>query len=449
MYKLAIIGFGVVGQGLAEILQKHRERLRREHGFEYSVVAVSDFNKGSAYDPKGLDLAMLLELAKSEGISRYPGAQTGWDALDTIKKSNADVVIEATYTNIQTGEPAYSHFRTALGAGKHLVTTNKGPTALFFRELAFLARQKKVHFRYEGTVMSGTPALNLAELFLAGNEIREIRGIVNGTTNFILTNMEKGKSYAEALREAQELGFAEAVPDADVEGFDAMAKVIILAKAVMGADIRVSDVDRTGITKITLQDIETARTEGKRWKLIGRVVREGGIVRASVKPEKLDVADPLAGVGGATNALTFQTDLIRNVTIIGPGAGKIETGYSILVDLLAIHRFESIEKHAAEVMASRALSKARTAAARVEKAAEKTARRAVKKAKASRRPAKKAARKTMKKVIRRAKKVVRRAKKAATRAARKAPRAKKAAGKAKKTAPRAKKASARMRKGRR
>ncbi|MCX5752189.1 MAG: homoserine dehydrogenase [Candidatus Krumholzibacteria bacterium] len=338
MYKLAIVGFGVVGQGLAEILLEHRERLKKEHGFEYSVVAVSDFVKGAAYDPKGLDLAKLLALAKENGISQYPGAKTGWNAIDTIVKSNADVVVEATYTDIKTAEPAYSHFKAALNSGKHLVTTNKGPTALFFREVAALAKSKKVQFRYEGTVMSGTPALNLVALCLAGNEIREIRGIVNGTTNFILTNMEKRKSYADALKEAQDLGFAEAVPDADVEGFDAMAKVVILAKAVMGADLKVADVDRTGITRITLDDINNAKAEGKRWKLIGRVAREGGAVRASVRPEKLDVADPLAGVGGATNALTFSTDLIRNVTIIGPGAGKIETGYSILVDLLAINR---------------------------------------------------------------------------------------------------------------
>ena len=353
MQKIAIVGFGVVGQGLAEILLRHRERLRRECGFEYSVVAVSDFVKGAAYDPKGLDLAKVLELAKSNGISRYPAAQTGWNALDTIRKSNADVVAEATFTNIKTAEPAYSHFKAALESGKHLVTTNKGPTALFFRELAALAKSKKVQFRYEGTVMSGTPALNLAELCLAGNEIKEIRGIVNGTTNFILTNMEKGKSYAEALKEAQDLGYAEAVPDADVEGFDAMAKVVILAKAVMGADIKVADVDRTGITKITLDDINAARAEGKRWKLIGRLSREGGAVRASVRPEKLDIADPLAGVGGATNALTFSTDLIRNVTIIGPGAGKIETGYSILVDLLAIHRTAPAAKKSAPKKASK------------------------------------------------------------------------------------------------
>jgi len=347
MQRIAIIGFGVVGQGLAEILLRHGQRLRKEYGFEYSVVAVSDFVKGAAYDPKGLDLAKVLELAKTNGISRYPAAQTGWNALDTIRKSNADVVAEATFTNIKTAEPAYSHFKAALESGKHLVTTNKGPTALFFRELAALAKSKKVQFRYEGSVMSGTPVLNLAELCLAGNEIKEIRGIVNGTTNFILTNMEKGKSYAAALKEAQDLGYAEAVPDADVEGFDAMAKVVILAKAVMGADVKVADVDRTGITKITLDDINAAKAEGKRWKLIGRLSREGGVVRASVRPEKLDIADPLAGVGGATNAITFSTDLIRDVTIIGPGAGKIETGYSILVDLLAIHRAAAVPRKAA------------------------------------------------------------------------------------------------------
>jgi len=412
MYRLAIIGFGVVGQGLAEILLKHRERLRRDHGFEYSVVAVSDFNKGAAYDPKGLDLAELLDLAKANAISRYPGVLTGWDALGTIANSNADIVVEATYTNIKTAEPAYSHFKAALESGKHLVTTNKGPTALYFREVAALAKSKKVQFRYEGTVVSGTPALNLAELCLAGNEIREIRGIVNGTTNFILTNMEKGKSYAEALKEAQDLGYAEAVPDADVEGFDAMAKVIILAKAVMGADISVADVDRTGITKITLQDIESATAEGKRWKLIGRVAREGGVVRASVGPEKLDISDPLAGVGGATNALTFSTDLIRNVTIIGPGAGKIETGYSILIDLLAIHRMAAGTRAAAKPAPKKTQKRAPKKAPR--KGPKKAAVRAIPKRrakKAAQRTVKRAAKKPLKKAARRVRRTSARARK--------------------------------------
>ena len=338
MHKLAFIGFGVVGQGLAEILRDKKEELKERYGFECSIVAVSDFKKGSAYRAEGLDIAKLLELASKDAIGECPGAETGWDALKTIEKSNADTIVEVSYTDIKTGEPAHAHFKAALGSGKHLVTTNKGPTALFFAELKELAASKGVHFRFEGTVLAGTPALDLAEFCLAGSEISEIRGIMNGTTNFILTNMERGKSYEAALKEAQELGYAEAVPDADVEGWDALAKVMILAKSVMGADIGVKEVDRTGITGITLDDVKKAKEDGKRWKLIGRVVREGGGVRASVKPEMIDLADPLAAVGGATNALTFVTDLLGDVTIVGPGAGKAETGFSLLSDLLQIHR---------------------------------------------------------------------------------------------------------------
>lgn len=338
MQKLAFVGFGVVGQGLAEILIQKRDALAERYGYEYSVVAVSDFNKGSALDANGLDLSKVLSLAKDNKISEYPGAETGLDALATIMQSNADIVVEATYTDIKTGEPAYSHFKAALESGKHIVTTNKGPTALFFRELNALAKSKGVHFLYEGTVVSGTPTLNLNDLCLAGNDVSEIRGILNGTTNFILTNMEQGKSYEAALKEAQELGYAEAKPDADVEGWDALAKVVILAKSVMGADVGIEDVDRTGITAITLEDIAQAKKEGKRWKLIGKVTRDGNGVRASVKPEKVKLTDPLASVGGATNALTFVTDLMGEVTIVGAGAGKIETGFSLLADLLRIHR---------------------------------------------------------------------------------------------------------------
>ncbi len=337
MQKLAFIGFGVVGEGLAEILMNKRDDLRDRYGFEYSIVAVSDFKKGSAYNPDGLDPEKLLQLANAGSISEYPEAQTGLDALTTIEESNADTVVEVTYTDIETGQPAYQHFRAALESGKNLVTTNKGPTALFLDELTELARSNEVEFRYEGTVMAGTPVLNLCESCLAGNTIREIRGILNGTTNYILTNMEEGKAYQEVLKKAQELGYAEADPTADVEGYDALAKVVILARSVLNAGISPSDVKRTGITGIKPEDVEEAKKEGKSWKLIGRVTAGGGIVSASVKPEKIDRADPLASVGGATNALTFDTDLLGDVTIVGAGAGKTETGFSLLSDILAIH----------------------------------------------------------------------------------------------------------------
>jgi len=337
-YKLAFVGFGTVGQGLAEILLNKKERLRQNYDFQCCVVAISDIQKGSAYHQDGLDLEQVLALARETGrVDGYPGATTGWDSLKTIRESGADIVVEVSYTDIETGEPAISHVKAALESGKHVVTSNKGPAALAGWELTHLAARNGVSFRYEGTVLSGTPALNLALETLAGTEIRGVRGILNGTTNYILSEMEKGKEYQETLKVAQELGYAEAKPDADVEGWDALAKILIIANLIMGGNLKVADVPRTGITGITLQDMETARLENKRWKLIAQAWREGEAVKAKVSPEKVPMDDFLAGVGGVTNALTFDTDLLDKVTIVGPGAGKLETGFSLLADMLSIH----------------------------------------------------------------------------------------------------------------
>jgi len=339
-HKVALIGFGTVGQGLCEILLSKRESLKKNLGFEWDVVAVSDIQKGAVYAPDGLDVKQLLSLAEAgKSLETYTGkAEKGWDALKTIRESNASIVCELAYTDIKTGEPATSHCRAAFETGKHIVTSNKGPAALRYRELAALAEKHGVRFMIEGTVMSGTPVLNLLRNDLAGNDVTAIRGILNGTTNYILTEMEAGQAYADVLKEAQRLGYAEADPTADVEGFDALAKVTILANVVMGENLKPSDIPCKGISKITLDDIAEAKKQGKRWKLIGEVRRDGGAVKASVAPMMIDLSHPLAGVGGAVNALTFTTDLMGDVTITGKGAGKVETGFSILTDMIDIHR---------------------------------------------------------------------------------------------------------------
>lgn len=335
--RILFVGFGTVGQGLAELLIEKEVLLARQFDMEFEVVGIADAIKGYAYDPDGLDLRAALELVRSDTpLSALNAGGFSGDALEMIQTAAADVMLEATYTDIKTGEPATSHIRQALKSGMHVATTNKGPVALHYRELADLALENGVRFLFEGTVMSGTPVLNLVRETLAGSELNEIKGILNGTTNYILTRMETGLSYEEALKKAQELGYAEAVPDADVLGWDALAKVTILSKVVFDAERDPFDYPCEGITGISADAIADAGKRGKRFKLIGRVWREEGTVQAAVAPEEVDLSHPLAGVMGASNALTFVTDTLGEVTIVGPGAGRRETGFSLLNDLIQI-----------------------------------------------------------------------------------------------------------------
>ncbi len=339
-FKLAFIGFGTVGQGLSEILLEKKDMLADKYDFHFTVVAISDIMKGSIYNKNGLDLSKILKLVNSgRKLDEYPEGVKGLDSLTTIKETNANTIIEITFTDVKTGEPALTHIKTALSEGKHVVSTNKGPVVNQAIDLLDMAKSKNLHYRFEGVVLSGTPALNLAKYTLAGNKIKGFRGILNGTTNYILTKMEEGMSYEEALKTAQELGYAEADPTGDVEGLDALGKVVILSNVVLGKKISWKDVQRKGITEITTKDIEKAKAEGKRWKLIGSAeIQEDGSVIAKVSPEKLPQTDPLASINNAINALTYITDELGPVTIIGPGAGRRETGFSLLIDLLEINR---------------------------------------------------------------------------------------------------------------
>ena len=341
-HKLALIGFGTVGQGLAEILRDKGEKLRGRYGFEAQIVAIATATRGAIYHPDGLDINAALRTVQEAGsLNDYPealGLVRGWDSLFAIRESNADTIVETTWTDLETGEPAISHVRAAFEGGKHVVTSNKGPVALAYRELQRLAEARGVQWGIEGTVMAGTPALRLARTALAGCQISQIRGILNGTTNFILTKMEEEITYEEALAEAQRLGYAEADPTADVEGHDALGKLLILAAVVMDTPLAWEQVNCQGISGLTLDDVAQARAGGKRWKLIAQLSRAGEEVEASVGPQAIPANAPLAGVRGATNAITYVTDLLGEVTLVGPGAGQQETGYALLADLLEIHR---------------------------------------------------------------------------------------------------------------
>lgn len=341
-HKLALIGFGVVGQGLAEIIRDKNDSLRNDLGLDTKIVAISDAIKGSIYHPDGIEIDIALQIVKKTGsLNDYPdkeGLIKGWDSFQTIRDSNADSIIEVTFTDVKTGQPAIDHCKAAFESGKNVVMSNKGPVAMAYNELSELARKNGVRWGFEGTVMSGTPALRTPLVTLAGNEIKEIRGILNGTTNYILTKMEEGLTYETALKQAQELGYAEADPTSDVEGYDALYKIVILANVVMNVPLKKEEVTCKGISKITLEDVQKAKAEGKRWKLIARVRKEGDYVTAAIGPETIAITDPLASVLGATNAITYECDLAGPITLIGAGAGRTETGFSLLIDLINIAR---------------------------------------------------------------------------------------------------------------
>ena len=338
-YKLALIGFGNVGQGLAEILARKASLLREKFEVDIRIVAVCDLYKGSIANADGFDpQALLNHIGEMGDLTEFPAPNEGWDARETIEKSGANVLVELSFTDLKTGEPALSHIIQALESGMSVATTNKGPAALHFPRLLELCKEHGGEIGVEGTVMSGTPTLALGMNMLAASGVTRIQGILNGTTNYILGEMESGADYADALKDAQAKGYAEADPTGDVDGHDAAAKVVILANLVMGQSMAMKDVDCTGISGVTGSQIQSAQAENQRWKLIGTLESVNGQLEGSVKPVKLDASHPLYGISGATNAITYSTDLLGDITLIGPGAGRIETGYAIIGDILSFSR---------------------------------------------------------------------------------------------------------------
>jgi len=332
---IALVGFGTVAQGLCKILLEKRDILKRDHQFEFEIVAVSTRSRGTMFHPAGLSLSYLNYLAQND----IPFAENlkEWDAEDMIRESNASVVIELAHSNLVDAEPALTHCRTAFKTGKHVICGNKGPAAVAYSQMKALARKQGCAFLNEATVLSGTPTFSFLNNSLKGNQISGLRGILNGATNFILNEMESGSSYDDALNQAEKLGYLEADHSADIDGYDAQAKLAILANELFDLTFDLTDIKREGIGSITQVHIEAARRSGKRWKLIATLSIDGDDVIAHVRPEELDLTDPLAQVNGSMNAITFSTDLLGDITITGPGAGGLETGYAVLSDLLTLN----------------------------------------------------------------------------------------------------------------
>lgn len=337
--RLWVVGVGTVGRWLIRALDAQAATLSSRYGFTPRVVGVANARDGFVYDARGLHLPTVLGLSSAgRPITDLPGVSHWPNALAGLEATEADVLVELTASPRSGGEPGVAHMREALGRRISVVTSNKWPVALHGVELADLARTGGAAFRAESTVMSGTPVLSTLVDGLAGTSPVRVRGILNATANFILTLMEEGKSYDEALAEAKEAGLAERDPSADVDGYDSMAKTMILAGLVFARQLRAEDVPRRGIAQIDTDEVMDAVAANSRIRLVSEVVLSEGGLTARVEPMRLPIEDPLARIEGATNAVVCEADPVGEISIVGPGAGPELAGQGVFSDVIAVAR---------------------------------------------------------------------------------------------------------------
>ena len=330
--RIILCGFGVVAQSLSKLLESRTSDLYSKYGMKPRIVGVFD-SKGCAYNNSGLDLKKLVKAKKEFGSVRaYDKSQKIISGLDIIESVDADVLIETTASNYNDAEPGMSHIIAAMKKGLHVISVNKGPLALAFPSLMELATYNQVLLRFSGTVGGGTPILDYAKNSLRGERIVSFQGILNGTTNYILTNMGNGLSFDDALSDAKKKGYVEADESLDLDGLDAAAKLVILANWIMGMKVTMPDIIKKGIRKVNTNDIKNAEKNGSAVKLIASCDKE-----LTVSPIEIKINDPLC-VNGTLNAISFTSEHSGTQTIIGRGAGGTETASSILRDLIDIRK---------------------------------------------------------------------------------------------------------------
>lgn len=330
--KIILMGFGSVGKGVSESISIKKEDIKNKHGIDLKLVAVADSSSSAIFE-QGLDEKLLIETKEKEGnLSNYSEFGSSINGESVLDQVEYDLLVEATPTNIENGEPAKSLTIKAFSSGKDVVTSNKGHLALFFSEMIEVANKNNVEFKYEASVGGAMPIINFAEETLPSSKIHSIVGILNGTTNYILSRMTtEGTTYKNTLEESQQLGIAETDPTQDVEGIDAACKTVILANSILGIPATYSDVEVEGISKITSEAIELAGKEGYLIKLIAEVSKDS----LNVSPRLVKKNSPYA-IEGTLNMATLKTDLSDEVTVVGKGAGSIETASAILTDIINI-----------------------------------------------------------------------------------------------------------------
>lgn len=337
--RLSFIGFGNVARALVRLLERKQPLLKEKYDITYSITGIATGRHGFAVNPDGLDANKALELVES-GMSILPlSTVVVSDSIAVIENSQADVMFENSPVNTQTGQPALDHIRLALNLGQHAITANKGPVVHGYRELTALAKSKGKSFGFESTVLGGAPVFSVFREAFPLAELSSVRGIFNATTNIILSRMENGESYEDAVKYCQSVGVAETDPTNDVDGWDAAIKVAALITVLMDTPFTPQQVNPTGIRGITAEMITKAKAEGKRYKLVCSAETVGDQIKASVAPELVDASSPLYGMMNSNTGVTFRTDSILDYSIVqserpGMSGGPVETAYGLFADFV-------------------------------------------------------------------------------------------------------------------
>jgi homoserine dehydrogenase len=336
--KIIVCGIGRVGREFIQLLAHGADDLEKRYGLHFIICAAVDIGGAAITESEaGLDAHQLLTHVRNggsvENLGRY--GQPGFTGEQAIRQGLADVLIETTPTNLTDGEPAKTHVLAAIEKQMEVVSANKGPFVLFYRELHESARKKNCGLHISAAAAAALPTLDVGRVCLAGTRVLSIEGILNGTTNFILTQMShKGTSYEAALKQAQEMGIAETNPDYDVLGKDTANKMILICNRVFNAYFGLSDISVHGITEVTQEDIAQAARKGKVIKLIGTSVVSDEEMQLSVAPKLLDEGHPLAGVNGSEKAISYVTDTMGTITLTGGKSSPVGAAAALLKDLI-------------------------------------------------------------------------------------------------------------------
>jgi homoserine dehydrogenase len=342
-FDLILVGFGNVGRRFVRLLDELRPDLEREHRVGARIVGITTRSHGQIYDAAGLNGADLAAAVEGGAPLGPKGATLPFLERTIARERRAArarqlVVVETTTLDIAGGQPAIRHVRTALAGGAHVITCNKGPAAFAFHELEAAARRAGRCFLFESAVMDGVPLFNLKRAALPGVRITGFQGVVNSTTNYILTAMEQGESFDSALEAMQRAGIAEADASLDVDGWDAAAKTAILANAMMGAQLTPQRVEREPLSASAAPRIHAARPLGRRLKIVASAENTSGALRARVRLVELPETDLLAQLDGQQNAIVLQTDALGEVAIVQRGSGLTQTAYGLVADLVSVAR---------------------------------------------------------------------------------------------------------------